>query len=558
MLSQSMLKEIFGNLTWKGEIPVKYRPKELLAGDSAFDTDWKDAGNKYFAQKRFGDAIKAYTNGINAEKHSSSRNQLTLLANRSAAYLALHKYALGLDDAESVLIVDSTHIKCIFRKAKTLFGLSEYQKALIFLSDVSLDPLSIRHQQIVNDLIVESKSLILQSQTGAYPWLEIFQNKFDELAEFVGPVIVKNTATKGRGLFATDAIQAGQLIMGSKAFARIVDNRPEEFFLNTRFEHKSGRKSTKDRAQTQLIAEVAHILKEDPEKCQEVYNLYSGPEFSNHLPIGAHGSVIDMKKIEAICLYNQFGKGQAGVIRVKERESGLWLSPSYINHSCVDANSSWFTRGDFLFVFAFHNIAKDEEILISYMPPTVKRTTFFETHGFVCDCQLCIRDRQDDSTTQTKRSELIQRLDAILMKYEGAAMIPLDIKNDDVEITIILKSLSDLRTDAPELNLCYVDKIELLADVYLNNGQTLKALTILESVYDAVSKIPAFCSLSPSISTRFIGAYIILGQTNKVKEWIHILKRNCTMAYGTWKVIEVAFPFTYMAIRELGIILSEM
>lgn len=550
-----MVKSITGCRPWKGEIPIKYRQKEQQTVKSAFD--WKLSGNDHFSQNRFHDAILSYTNGIGAEK-LSDKNKLDLLSNRCAAYLALQKYELGLADAESVLSADNTHIKCLFRKAKALFGLAKYRDALKFLNSLSQDTLPSTHKEIIVDLIVKSKLLIAQSETGDYPWVHIFQNQFDELAEFVGPVIVKHTRAKGRGLFATDVIKAGQLIMASKAFAHVTVNVSSGFFLNMRWNQNDGRKSLYSQAQTQLVTEIAHILKENPEKCREVYNLYAGPHYNNHNePIDSHGYEIDMPKIEAICSYNQFGSSGLQINNAGEEHCGLWLAPSYINHSCVDANCNWYWKKNFLFVTAFRDIAEDEEILISYVPPLgEKAEKMLKNHNFVCDCRLCVRDLEDNAIVKAKRSELISRLDEIVNKYGDGGSDPLirrDISDDINEITMILKSLSNLRIDAPELNLSYIDKMEIIARVYYRNFQFLNSVRTLEQMYKLIANVPPFILLTTKITNDIVGTYATLGQMEKVQEWIPVLKRNCTLAYGTSNVIEMAFPFTYDMLKTHGI-----
>lgn len=530
-----------------------------MAGDSS--VNWKVSGNEHFVQKRFHNAIEAYTSGIDNEK-GCGKIKLELLANRSAAYLALHKHTKSLEDAESVLTVDKNHIKCIYRKTKCLHGLAQYSDALQFLRSKSQDALPKQHQTIISDLIVKTNSLIVQSQTGEYPWMEIFQNKFDELAEFVGPVLVKNTLTKGRGLFATDAIKAGQLLLASKAFAYVVDDSTN-FLFNLNIDEASGRKSLNDRSQTQLVSEIVHILKENPEKMEGLYKLYAGPEFScsRNEPFESHGRDIDMKRIKAICSYNQFGNGNF-FIPGKERDCGVWLSPSFINHSCVDANCTWYYRKDFLFVFAFHDIAEGEEILISYVLPLENKLKDMLQHqGFVCQCRLCIRNSLDDVTIQNKRSKLISSLDEILTKYgDGSSLdiISCDIENDDVKMTKILESLENLRADAPELNLSYADKLHSVANIYFRNGNAFKSSIVLESMYKLLANIPVFSMELPKISANIIGTYLALRQIDKAMEWIRVLKRDVSLAYGTWKVIEVLFPCTFKVIENLGITLSEM
>lgn len=54
---------------------------------------------------------------------------------------------------------------------------------------------------------------------------------------------------------------------------------------------------TKDRCYAQLITNIALILKDDPEKCQECYSLYAGPEFSNERAAGSSDFRVDICRL---------------------------------------------------------------------------------------------------------------------------------------------------------------------------------------------------------------------------------------------------------------------
>lgn len=539
-------------MTWNGQIPNEYQRKELLAADASISgSKWKVVGNEHFVSKRYNDAITAYTNGIEKET-STGKDRLDLLANRSAAYLGLSKYSLALTDAESVLDIDKTHMKCLFRKAKALFGMALYQNAVTCLSEVSIDTIPKPQRKIISDLILKGKSLLVQSQTGDYPWKEICKDGLDnhDLAEFKSTFFVKDTPKKGRGLFASETIKAGQLILASKAFACVVDKDPN-IFLNMNF----NKKLLHDRAQTQLVTNIAHTLKENPEKCQEVYNLYAGTEFSNGKATESLDFQVDMSRIEAICRYNSFGVVGFGSVKVEQGVSGLWITPSFINHSCVDGNSFWTRSGDFLFVRAFHDIPKDHEILISYTPPFGPMPqTKLEKYNFVCDCRLCVRDRQDNSTIQATRAELMSQLDAILKKYDTEnTQTPLPRQVLDAEVTNILKSLKDSRMDAPELNICFMDKMYSLALVYYKGGCYLKSANILDNIYKAVANIPGLCYFTLNTCNNLIGSLLMAGKTTTAKRWIQVLQEKTILCYGAWDVIEVIFPLTVKLMDDFGL-----
>lgn len=421
MLDKNTLNKIFPELQWKGAIPLKYRRNELTPSDD--DLDWKRIGNEHFVSKRYAEAMSAYTNALEKEQ-LPAKDRVDLLANRSAAYLALAKYKLALIDAESALAIDGSHIKCIYRKTMALFGLALYADALEFLNTIVL-PQTPGHRKIINNLLTKGRAYIDQSQNGVYPWQEIYKESKEnlDLAEFKGPVVVKPTPSKGRGLFATETINAGQLILASKAFAYVADDDPYEMVMNVNIE--TNRMTTK--TQTRLVSSILHILKENPEKCPEVYDLYAGPELGHVVyekDVQAD-HLYDMKRIDAICSYNAFGREKHKFRRGASDYSGLWITTSYINHSCVDANSFFHQSGNFIFLRAFHDIRADAEILISYGPPDkLICQQKLDSYGFVCDCRLCARDRMDSVETQTYRAVLHSELEKIAERHFGSANIP--------------------------------------------------------------------------------------------------------------------------------------
>lgn len=185
--------------------------------------NWKRIGNQHFAHKRYNDAIIAYTKGI-----EEGDNSINMLANRSSAYLRLSEYKSALVDAEAALMIDGNHIKSIYRKVKSLFGLELYKDGMAFLEKIEIGSMPQTDAKIINDLVAKGKCYISQSENGDYQWDSIYegQSVYHDMADYTNAVVVKETPTKGRGLFATKMIKAGELVLASKAFAYVEDNNP--------------------------------------------------------------------------------------------------------------------------------------------------------------------------------------------------------------------------------------------------------------------------------------------------------------------------------------------
>lgn len=556
MLNQSTLDGIFSELKWNGEIPLKYRRRELAtsshsSSNSSSNPDWKRIGNEHFVSKRYVEAVTAYTMGMKEEQRSE---QVDVLANRSAAYLALDKHKLALIDAESALAIDPAHMKCIYRKSTALFGLALYAKALAFLTAIPASTVP-ENQKIINNLLTKCNNFIAQTQNGVYPWQEILKVNGGRLdvAEFRGPVIVKHTPAKGQGMFATKTIKAGELILASKAFAFVDDNDLNEMIMNVNI----GTNRLKRKSQTQLVSSILHILKEEPEKCAELRDLYAGPQSNNVVAEDGSNDLYDMKRINAICSYNAFGSG-THELPGRSDCTGLWITPSFINHSCVDANGSWLQIGNFFFIRAFRDIPADEEILIAYVPPDkLISQQNLDNYSFVCDCRLCARDRNDSEITRSRRAALLSELNSIVAKYVGNAGSMLenrfDGNVDGVRISRIMKSFDETRMDAPDLNFgLWAEIMKLAGCCYYKNQHFLAAADHLMNLFKSIEHVAALAHISLEACVNIIAAFIRAGHIPTAQRWLKILKTRATLVFGTYDIIYTRFPSTVELMQQFG------
>ena len=95
--------------------------------------------------------------------------------------------------------------------------------------------------------------------------------------------------------------------------------------------------------------------------------------------------------INKIRLENQF-KNIHGIGQGKGNAKGLWIFPSFFNHSCI-ANVYNIGIGDFFIAHATEDIPKDKELTISYVNsviPFIERLKMIKNDwNFICDCDLC-------------------------------------------------------------------------------------------------------------------------------------------------------------------------
>ncbi len=130
------------------EIDLSSMPKESFSAHAL-----RLQGNKLFLHEDFHGATELYTRGIlQAMKeqehtrsatspkksgvtngHASESEVLLGFSNRAEAWIRLHEYEKGLEDAEKALALQHDHLKSLFRKGRALLGLHQYHDANLIL-----------------------------------------------------------------------------------------------------------------------------------------------------------------------------------------------------------------------------------------------------------------------------------------------------------------------------------------------------------------------------------------------------------------------------------------
>jgi len=89
--------------------------------------------------------------------------------------------------------------------------------------------------------------------------------------------------------------------------------------------------------------------------------------------------------------------------------SGIWIMPSYVNHSCWP-NSVRSFLGDLLIVRAARDITEGEEITMTYFDNESgvqkRQKASHSGWGFDCECTLCEIGTAESQEVQDKRQEL--------------------------------------------------------------------------------------------------------------------------------------------------------
>lgn len=81
------------------------------------------------------------------------------------------------------------------------------------------------------------------------------------------------------------------------------------------------------------MIETMQVLKRNPHRTKELYAKYSGEDMKRDVDVPE--GVIDSNRIEKICIYNHDVLYLSSKQAENDDPVGLWLLPSYMNHSCL-------------------------------------------------------------------------------------------------------------------------------------------------------------------------------------------------------------------------------
>ncbi|CUS08011.1 unnamed protein product [Tuber aestivum] len=415
-------------------IPEEWRPKlKLLARRSL---DWKNDGNRFYKEERYFEAAKCYTKGLEIAEPCSA-SAIVLLLNRAQTYLELGYNEEALADADRALSYEPVNQKALYRSAVACYEDGDYESAKTRLVKLLKE---FPENKSAKERLLRTFQRLQEQRRGRYEFLKMrnevkaWGNKRGKLdcAEYVGPVRVGDAGPKGRGLFATRDVKFGELLLCSKAF-HVCHKETAGAKLNILFNLKArkGQAGT----HSQLVQELIQVLYHNPKKAKKFYELDSGdykrvrggivdglPVVDSHLVMRIMlRNCFDCTRLSSIDdpLENLFKEKTEVEKKIAEESptgtaggSGLWIMPSYINHSCWQ-NSARAFLGDLLIVRAVRDIPEGEEITLNYLESEcdvqTRQKQCFSGWGFNCKCTLCEIEAAEPQELQDKRKELLEK-----------------------------------------------------------------------------------------------------------------------------------------------------
>lgn len=110
---------------------------------------------------------------------------------------------------------------------------------------------------------------------------------------------------------------------------------------------------------------------------------------------------------------NLESKFKTDVNHKSNKSSGLWIIPSYFNHSCCP-NLIRIFFSDVMLIYTKFDIKAGEELNISYIgfePCFESRQSSLKSYEFVCDCPCCQSDKKETiNHLKKERKEILKKV----------------------------------------------------------------------------------------------------------------------------------------------------
>ena len=467
---------------------------------------WRQLGNDLFKKKEYSKAIMAYSTELT--EHSDDH---LLISNRAEAFLKLGQYTEAYHDALNVTQLCDTDVKGHYRLGRALTGLDRFEEARTSLETAYR--LDRSNRAVFEELksaraLVQSRrkvkwSCLLQTVLGEAKKERVLKSSQDD---YVGDVEIQHSwIGKGRGLYATQDIPAGAVILACKAICTAYVDELEGLppkdedsnrlvdCLVTKLAKKLDGSNVHEARElqeqlSQLSAGSGPPAPRDTSRQDEADQLEATCEWVK--PIVKHNafSSTSWDPMSSMLYSSSDEEGALKEAGVKFNSKnmkfgyGLWNLPSYVNHSCL-FNAFRFTIGNFFFLISNRVITATEEITTFYVRPDEpdRQLVFENDYGFTCKCRLCVAEQTIPSNAKGYMKEAEKILEDVsekVMKYDEDCMGDLNLS------LTCLRQADDRKLLRPNRLLCNV--LTSLVLMYAHHRQWQFASGALENAFDAL------------------------------------------------------------------------
>ena len=363
----------------------------------------KEKGNVEFNAGRFGKAVACYTEAIELDQLND-----ICYSNRAEAFLRMDHNERALLDAEKAIeLTKDGNSKAKYRKSRALFALEEYDEAKKEITEVIGRTQDANLLKCYNEFL-ERINQYIDNSKGIYKdsFYKDTQNGKRDFGNFISEKLeIRMSEGKGRGIFAKEDIEGGELILVEKTYfskSEVISNKEgkmiKEAHIKELFEKLI--KSKIDLLRTDHLLETSN-----PDFCDiSVYR--PGVYSRNHLKEKDQVLVHKDKSL------NLLKHKSFEVLRANTGEyfSAIYFVSTIFNNSCAPTNNvENYALYDDMKIFQTKTfVKKGTELFFAYQAALKNyklRQRNFLDMGFKCECGYCLYERETHYMDKIKECE---------------------------------------------------------------------------------------------------------------------------------------------------------
>ncbi|KAK4694738.1 hypothetical protein P7C71_g2891, partial [Lecanoromycetidae sp. Uapishka_2] len=436
-------------------VPVAWRPRISELKDAE---KLKEEGNAALKAGKLCEAVELYSQALEASTTAEESRVIKL--NRSLANIRLGCYDQGLEDAGNLAPEKANSEKGFYRVARSLYELGRFQEACGALAALLA---AYPNCQAAAQELIRTKRRLEEQERGDYDFHAMYNAAkatppYMDLATYIGPVEIRSSEGRGRGLFTTRDVSAGELLLCEKAFAycfadKVTKAASSRTSLLLNIHTKQGFMGT----QADLITVIVRKLRQNP----SLIPVYNSLHHGDYVPTLAQQEKED--KAYHTC--------------------GVFVHASHINHSCY-SNVRRSFMGDMQIVRASRNLPTGSELFFWYVQPAHelnydKTQEQLQHWGFKCTCVICEQSKKTKKAVISKRAVLLKDLKNAFEAKDGP-----DLPKCERILPLLEKTYSVSAANVPRLALW--DPYLLLVRIYNTKNKPDKvvqtAWKVLESL----------------------------------------------------------------------------
>ena len=375
-------------------------PEEIVvldALDNSIETysgdEHKMEGNKYFTSEDYERAIRCYTRAIaTGDPHIA-----VYYSNRAICYFKKFYFENSLHDAEEATKIDPQSSKYQTILALVWSALGDYQKSVNILSGIT-----------PNDTIrIAKEKKFLANSRGEIDLEEIAEKAISgeeiEIADFIGPVEITTSPTKGHCIVCSRDIKKEEVISITKAIAYVGPNKQKIHYqseITILADHIS---PSQTRHEQKLFESLANTIIRSKLSAFRIFSLYN-KHLHGPIQIELYGSqgydmirdkdkptyqTQQIRTIIRTCAHNYTDPNDYTDEFLST--SGLWFILAYMNHSCCPNTFLTFYK-DVCIIRANCNIPAGTELTAARFQISeyeVRSDKLLKMWNYKCDCKLC-------------------------------------------------------------------------------------------------------------------------------------------------------------------------